>query len=42
MGIRAYTVPEAATLLMKGGTDISMKNYSFGQRVKQQANLMMA
>ena len=39
-GIRVFSVPEAATLLMKGGAMINTAMYSFDQAVKFQATLM--
>ena len=39
-GVRVFSVPEAATLLMKGGAMINTAMYSFDQAVKFQASLM--
>lgn len=39
-GVRVFTVPEAATLLMKGGAMINTSMYNFDQAVKFQMALM--
>jgi predicted ATPase len=39
-GWRVYTVPEAATLLAKGGAMIAIEKFSKAEQIKFQANLM--
>jgi hypothetical protein len=38
--MRIFSVPEAATLLMKGGAMINVGNFEFNQAVKFQTTLM--
>ncbi len=41
MGFRVYTVPEAATILKKGGAMINAFNFTFDQAISFQTNLML-